>query len=469
MENYDAIVIGSGQGGNPLARRLSAIGWKVAVVERRHIGGTCINTGCTPTKAMIASAKAAHRAGRLKEYGITAGRPAVDLRSVIARKDRMVTEFRDGAESALIAAGVEIIAGEARFLGPEAIRVNLTGGGSQELSATHFFLNTGARAAVPEIPGIRESGYHTSTSIMEIESVPAHLLIIGGGYIALEMGQMFRRFGSEVTILTRGDRILSREDPDIALEMQTLLEDEGIRFHFNAAITRLEKRPDGSIGLHAATGPEQQVISGSHVLLAAGRTPNTGDLGLDLAGVEADSRGYLIVDQHLRTSNSRIFAIGDVKGGPAFTHVSYNDYLVVYRYLVEGTGPGITDRMVPYCIFTDPEFARAGLNEEEARQKGLNFRVASLPMSSVARAIETGETRGFMKAIIDADTRQILGVGIIGPQAGELMSVLQIAMLGKITYDQLRDHMFAHPTLSEAINNLFIRLDRQDDKRRNAG
>lgn len=458
MEKFDAIIIGSGQGGNPLAKRLSADGWNVALIERKNLGGTCINYGCTPTKSMIASAKAAYQAKRSEEFGIKTDKIHVDMNYVARRRDEIVNNFRTGTAQAIESSGVKVIKGNACFTNADVVRVEFDTGNYLDLTARYFFLNMGASPEIPDIEGIYESGFHTSTSILKLNIVPQHMVIIGGGYIALEMAQMFRRFGSKVTILTRSGRLLTAEDEETSIEMKNILEQEGIDFYFNVQILKVQHTASGNCIVEALVDQNKNSFKGSHLLVATGRRPNTKYMNLGLAGIELDEKGYVVVDESLRTSNRQVYALGDIKAGPAFTHISYNDYLVVYNHLVKGKSIDIQNRMVPYCIFTDPELARIGLTENQATKMGLDFMTAKLPMSSVARAIEIGETRGFLKVITDRKTGHILGACVIGIQGGELMSILQIAMMGRLTAEQLKEAIFAHPTMAESINNLFLRL-----------
>ena len=462
MKQYDAIIIGSGQAGTPLARKLAAKGWKVVIIEKQFAGGTCINYGCTPTKTMVASAKNAFQARRAMEYGVRVENISIDMPAIIARKNKVVTEFRGGTERGLGSnANITLVYGVASFSGHKQVSVALNNGGTEEYTAEHIFINTGGRTAIPAIDGIADVPYLTSTTILDVTTVPEHLLIIGGSYIALEFGQMFRRYGSQVTILEHSSRFLPKEDQDVADEMQKILTEEGITIHLGVPIKKVGYDAGKAIAVTATIDGKEQILTGSQLLLAAGRVPNTNQLNLGKTGVTIDERGYIQVNDQLETTVPGIYALGDVKGGPAFTHISYNDYLVVYKNIIENANISIKNRMVPYCMFTDPELGRVGLNEDEAKKKGVRFTVAKLPMAYVARGIETGETRGFMKAIVDPDTRQLLGVSILGAQGGELMSLLQIAMLGGVTYEQLKENIFAHPTYSESINNLFMSLDNQ--------
>jgi len=459
MKKYDAIIIGSGQAGTPLAKKLAGAGWKTAIIERALVGGTCINYGCTPTKTMIASARVAYLARRGKEFGVPAHGFKMDMATVKARKDTVVTQFHDSTERQLEKTKhLDVIYGEAAFTGEKNIAVKLNKGGQQELIAKYIFINTGGRTAIPKIEGLETVDYLTSTSILDLTEVPKHLLILGGSYIGLEFGQMFRRFGSKVTILDNSPRFLPREDEDIANELRKILEDEGITIHTDAKAEYIKKATQLSV--RAFIEKEVKFLQCSHILVATGRVPNTDGLSLQLAGIKTDERGYICVNDKLETSVKGVYALGDVKGGPAFTHISYNDHLVIVKNLLNEQKISIKGRPVPYCMFTDPELGRIGITEQDARAQGKKIKVATLPMTYVARAIETGDTRGMMKAVVDAKSGKILGVAIIGTEGGEMMSVMQMAMAGGITHMELRDTIFAHPTWSESINNLFMALDK---------
>ncbi|EHQ26710.1 mercuric reductase [Mucilaginibacter paludis] len=460
MKIYDAIVIGSGQAGTPLAKKLAMAGKKTAIIEKRMVGGTCINDGCTPTKAMVASAKMAYLAGHSDNLGVHIKNFTVDLPQILKRKNEIVKSFQGGAQKGLEGtAGLDLIFGEAVFTGPQAIMVKLKDGGTEEMQADLIFINTGAKTAIPDVPGLSDIDYLTSTSILELETVPQHLLIIGASYIGMEFGQMFRRFGSKITMLETSPRALPKEDEDIAEEIVKILEAEEITFHADAKVTKVSKKPNGDLEAEITVVGETRLISCSHILVAAGRKPQTEALGLQKAGVETDDRGYVKVNDRLETNIPGVYALGDVKPGPAFTHIAYNDYTIVYRNLIEKANLSIKNRLVPYCMFTDPPLGRVGITEAEAKKQGLNYKVAKLPMQYVARAIEVGDTRGFMKAIVDADTKKILGVAILGEEGGEIVSVMQMAMVGGITYPEIRYMVFAHPTYSESLNNLFMKLD----------
>jgi pyruvate/2-oxoglutarate dehydrogenase complex dihydrolipoamide dehydrogenase (E3) component len=460
MKHYDAIVIGAGQAGGPLAKKLALSGKKTALIEKRWIGGTCVNDGCTPTKTMIASAKMAYQAANSAPLGVKIKNYSVDLQKIKKRKDDIVHLFRNGSQKGLESTkNLDIIFGEATFTGEKAISVKLNSGREKEFGADLFFINTGAKTVVPEIAGLQEIDYLTSTTILDLEEVPEHLLILGGNYIGLEFGQMFSRFGSKVTILEKSERIVSREDEDISVALTKIFKAEGITIHPQTIATGFKKKASGKITVTVSVNGKEEKIKCSHVLVAVGRKPQTETLNLQKAGIEIDEHGSIRVNNKLETSAAGIYALGDVKGGPAFTHISYNDYTIVYRNLLEGGKLSIADRPVPYCMFTDPQLGRIGLSETEAKKRGINYKVAKLPMENVARAIETGDTRGFMKAIVDTDTKQILGAAILGPEGGETMTVLQMAMAGGLTYEQVRYFVFAHPLFAESLNNLFMTLE----------
>ena len=456
-EKFDTIIIGTGQSGKPLALALGRAGRKTAVVEARHVGGTCINVGCTPTKTMVAAARVAYLARRGTDFGVHASAPRVDLAEVWARKQRVVEQFRRGGQRGLESVpAIELMFGEGSFADARTVRVRLNAGGERLLTADRIVINTGGRPVVPDIPGLADANWLDSSSVMELQVLPAHLVVLGGGYIGLEFSQMFRRFGARVTVITRDDRLIPREDPDISAEVEKILTEDGIDIVKSANTLRVEGR--GGVQVLVETPEGRREIAGSHLLVAIGRAPNSDLLNLAAAGVATDKAGYISVDNRLETGVPGIYAIGDVKGGPAFTHISYDDYRVLRANWLEGGGATIDGRYVPNTMFIDPQLATVGVNETEAKRRGLNYRVAKLPMTSVARAIEMSETRGFMKAIVDADTHQILGCTILGIEGGEIMSMLQIAMMGKLPYPVLREAIFAHPTLAESLNNLFATL-----------
>jgi dihydrolipoamide dehydrogenase len=462
MKEYDCIVIGSGQAGTPLAKKLAEAGKKTLLIEKRFVGGTCVNDGCTPTKTMVASARVAYLASKCNEMGVTIKGYKVDMRQVKKHKDDIVIKSRNGGQAAVEKTpNLDLLFGDATFIAAKTISVKPNKKGKAlEFKADQFFINTGAKTIIPDdIEGLDNIDYLTSTTILDIEKVPEHLLIIGGNYIGLEFGQMFRRFGSKVTILEKSARLLSREDEDISEEITNILEEEDIKVYTNAKTTKFKQKAGGKITATVTVDGKEEKIKCSHVLIAIGRAPQTDTLGLDKTGVKMDEKGNIMVNGKLETSKKGIYALGDVKGGPAFTHISYNDYTIVYRNLFEKQNLNINDRPVPYCMFTDPELGRVGISETEAKKQGLNYKVTKLPMAHVARAIETGDTRGFMKAIVDPKTKKILGAAVIGTEGGEIMSVLQMAMEGGITYDRIRYCVFAHPTYSESLNNLFMALE----------
>jgi pyruvate/2-oxoglutarate dehydrogenase complex dihydrolipoamide dehydrogenase (E3) component len=463
VQKYDTIIIGAGQAGGPLSTALAQAGWKTVLIERKHVGGTCVNEGCTPTKTMVASARVAHLARRAADYGVQTGPVTVDLAKVRQRKRDIVETFRQGSQGHIERTeGVDLLFGQARFVAAKTIEIQLNEGGVRQLAADIIFINTGGRPVMPPIEGLKSVPALDSTSIMELGTLPEHLLVLGGGYIGLEFGQMFRRFGSQVTIIQRGKRLLTREDADVAEEVTKILEEDGITVLLEANTFKAEHTASGQIQLTVKTPTGEQTLTGSHLLVAAGRAPNTDQLNLAAAGVETDARGFVQVNERLETNVPGIFALGDVKGGPAFTHISYDDFRIIRTNLLQGGNATTMDRLVPYTIFMDPQLGRVGLTEEEAIAQGRSFCVAKLPMRHVARAIEVDERRGFMKAITDAETDQILGVAILGIEGGEVMAVLQMAMMGGVPYTAIRDGVFAHPTLAESLNNLFQALDDEE-------
>jgi pyruvate/2-oxoglutarate dehydrogenase complex dihydrolipoamide dehydrogenase (E3) component len=449
MSNYDAIVIGSGQAGNPLCQKLADHAWTVALIEKEHLGGTCVNTGCTPTKTMVASAQVAHYARHAARWGVRTGDVGVDLAKVVARKNQIVGQMRGGLERKVQQReNLHLHRGHARFLDPHRLQV-----GDQVLEGERIFINTGTRVAVPPLDGLDAVPYLTNATIMELTEVPEHLVVLGGGYIGLEFGQMFHRFGSRVTVVHNGDQLLAREDADVAAELQKALEVEGLRFVLNARTTRVEQQ-GGQVALTAQTGSGSETVTGSHLLVATGRRPNSDDLGLENAGVATDARGFIRVNNRLETGVPGVWALGDVKGGPAFTHISYNDYQIVYANLIEGRSLTTDNRYVPYSVFTDPQLGRVGLTEKEARAGGRRLKVGQIPMGWVARAIERDETAGLMKLVVDADTDRILGAAILGTEGGELVQLLGAVILAGAPYTLLKGAVYIHPTLAEGFWSL---------------
>jgi pyruvate/2-oxoglutarate dehydrogenase complex dihydrolipoamide dehydrogenase (E3) component len=457
-ERFDAIVLGTGQAGKPLALDLGAAGRRTAVVERQYVGGTCINVGCTPTKTMVASARVAYLARRAADYGVRCGPVAVDMAQVRRRKQAIVDDFRTGGQRRLEEAeNVELIFGAGRFTAPKVVEVTLKAGGARTLTADAIFINTGARPARPALDGLDSVAALDSTSIMELSALPEHLLILGGGYIGLEFGQMFRRFGSAVTVVQHGKQLLAREDPDVAEEVHQVLQEDGIEVLLQTEATRVQAAAGGVV-LQLRGPAGDRTVAGSHLLVAAGRTPNSDGLNLAAAGVRVDARGFIPVNDRLETNVAGIYALGDVKGGPAFTHISYDDYRIIRNNLLRGGQSTTKDRLVPYTVYIDPQLGRVGLTEQEARAQGRTIRVAKIPMSWVARALEMAEPRGFLKAVVEAETGQILGAAVLAVEGGEIMSMLEIAMMARLPYTALQDGIFAHPALAEGLNTLFMNL-----------
>jgi pyruvate/2-oxoglutarate dehydrogenase complex dihydrolipoamide dehydrogenase (E3) component len=453
-EKYDAIVIGAGQAGGPLSTALAKSGRRTVLIEREHVGGTCINEGCTPTKTMVASARVAYLARRGAEYGVETGPVRVNLGRVRERKRRIVERFRSGSERRIEGIeGLDFVCGDARFVGRRSVAVD-----GRTIEAELVFINTGGRPAAPDLPGLSRLAPLDSTSVMELDHVPEHLLVLGGGYIGLEFAQMFRRFGSRVTIVQRDRQLLPLEDEDVAEAVLGILREDGIDVLLQAE-ARCAERADGGIRLAVGGVDGERALLGSHVLVAVGRVPNTDRLAPEAAGVETDSKGFIRVNERLETTAPGVYALGDVKGGPAFTHISYDDYRVIRTNLLDGGKRTTGDRPVPYTVFMDPQLGRIGLSERDAVKEGRPYRVATMPMSYVARALETDEPRGLMKVLVDPETRQLLGAAVLGIEGGEVMAALQLAMMGNLPYDRIRDAVFAHPTLAESLNNLFSTLD----------
>lgn len=448
MTAYDAIIIGTGQAGPPLARRMAGLGMQVAVVERGRFGGTCINTGCTPTKTLVASAYAAHVARRGADYGFTAGDVRVDMKRVKARKDHVVGLSNRGVERSLKSLeNCHVHEAHARFLSPREVQA-----GSEILTSDRIFINVGARAAVPGIPGLDHVDYLTNSSMMDIDFLPRHLLVLGGSYVGLEFGQMYRRFGSEVSIVQRGPRLLSHEDEDVSAEVTDILTREGITVVPDAKCLRVDQQGDDIVMTVACDGTSE--LRGSHLLVATGRRPNTDDLGLDSAGVKRDERGYIVVDDELRTSVPGIWALGDCNGEGAFTHTSWNDYQIVAANLLDGESRRVSDRIPAHALYTDPPLARVGMSEADVRKSGRPVLIAKLAMEDVSRAFEKGETEGFMKILVDAETQQILGASFLGSSGDEAIHCVLDVMYAKAPYTLLRRAMHIHPTVAEFIPSM---------------
>ncbi len=446
-QKFDAIIVGAGQAGPPLAGRLTAAGQTVAVIERKLIGGTCVNSGCIPTKTLVASAHAAHLARRGAEYGVGTGDITVDMAKVKARKDKVMLDDRHGVESWLEDMdGCTLIRGHARFESPHTIRVD-----GQVLEADKIFLNVGGRAVVPDLPGLSDIDFLTNVSILELDTAPEHLVIIGGSYIALEFAQMYRRFGARVTVIEKGPRLASREDEDVSAAIKEILEAEGIDVVVGATAIQIAKRDDG---FEVVPKEGAAPIAGTHLLLAVGRRPNTDDLGLEQAGVQTDGRGYIVVDDQLRTNVEHIWAMGDCNGRGAFTHTSYNDFEIVAANLLDGIRRRVSDRITTYALYIDPPLGRAGMTVDQVRKSGRKALVGKRPMTRVARAVEKGETKGFMKVVVDAETDEILGAAILGVGGDEVVHAILDVMSAKAPCITLSRTMHIHPTVSELVPTL---------------
>jgi pyruvate/2-oxoglutarate dehydrogenase complex dihydrolipoamide dehydrogenase (E3) component len=449
MKTYDAIIIGSGQGGNPLARAIAGREEQVALLESGPLGGTCVNTGCTPTKTMVASAQVAHYARNAARWGVNSGSVTVDLPAILRRKTDIVTQFRSGWEKSFgNDERIHLYRGRARFTGPSQLEIN-----GETLKGSRIFIDTGSAPSIPRIEGLDAVPYLTNVTLLELDSVPEHLLVLGGGYVGLEFGQMFRRFGSKVTVIQSAERILPNEDEDVTTELQRCLESEGIELLVQARATNIGGGA-GHVELTVETLNGSRTLSGSHLLVATGRTPQTKDLNLGAAGVETDSKGFVRVNERLETTAPGIWALGDVTGGPAFTHISYNDFQIIFGNLYEGRHLSTAQRIVPYAVYTDPSLGRVGLTEKAARAQGCKLKIGTTPMTSVARAMERGETAGFMKIVVDADTNLVLGASILSVEGGELVQILSTLMLAQKPYTLLRGAIYIHPTLAEGFFRL---------------
>jgi len=446
MPGFDAIIIGTGQAGPGLAGRLAATGVKVAVIERGRFGGTCVNTGCIPTKAMVASAYAIHTARRGQEYGFAASQVEVDMKAVKARKDRISGQSRDGVEKWMKStANITVYQGHGRFESAREVSV-----GGERLTAERIFINVGGRATIPDIPGLAQISYLNNSSLLNLDVVPRHLIVVGGSYVGLEFGQMFRRFGSQVTVLEMGPRLVGREDEDVSAAVREILEREGVEIRVNAKCIRFEKRGEEIVaGAECKEGAPE--VQGSHVLLAVGRRPNTGDLGLDKAGVATDSHGYITVDDQLRTTVPGIWALGDCNGKGAFTHTSYNDFEIVAANLLDNDARRVSDRIVAYNLYIDPPLGRAGATEAEVRRSGRKALIGTRPMTRVGRAIEKGETQGFIKILVDAETKQILGASVLGTGGDEVIHCILDLMYARAPYTVMQRAVHIHPTVSELL------------------
>src|SRR5688572_8599901 len=452
--NYDAVIIGAGQAGPPLAVRLAGAGRKVAIIERNQFGGTCVNTGCIPTKTLIASARVAHMARRAMEYGVGIDSSiTVDMKRVKERKDAVVRRSNEGVEKWLRGTeNLTVYKGHARFEGPRQLRI-----ADQLIEADQIFINVGARANVPPLPGLDQVSYFNNSTMMKVDFVPEHLIVVGGSYVGLEFGQMYRRFGSEVTIVEMGPRLVRREDEDVSEAIREILENESIHIRLDAECIALEKQGDKvAVDLNCSTGDKK--VIGSHLLLAVGRVPNTDDLGLDKAGVAVDQRGYVQVDDQLCTNVPGIYALGDCNGRGAFTHTSYNDYEIVAGNLLDNDKRRVSDRITAYALYTDPPLGRAGMTESAVRKAGRKALMATRPMTRVGRAVEKGETQGFMKILVDADTKEILGASLLGIECDEVIHSILDVMYAKAPYTVIQRAMHIHPTITELIPTLLGEL-----------
>jgi pyruvate/2-oxoglutarate dehydrogenase complex dihydrolipoamide dehydrogenase (E3) component len=452
-EGFEILVLGSGAGGKLLAWHLARSGRRTVVVERRWIGGSCPNVNCLPSKNEIHSAKVAWLLRHGAEYGARAGRVEIDMAMVRARKRNMVDQQIAAHLRNYQTSGAELVMGSGRFVAPKTLEVRLNEGGTRVLAGDRVFINVGTHAAIPGVPGLDAAFPLTNIEALELDRVPRHLIVLGGGYVGLELAQAYRRFGSRVTVIEHGKQLMVREDPDVSETLQRILTDEGIDFLVGPEITRVEGRSGKEVTLLVRTLAGEQRIEGSDILVAAGRIPNTADIGLDKAGVEWDARGFVRVNERLETSAPDVWAIGECAGSPQFTHVSEDDFRIIRDNLAGGKR-STRDRLVPYCMFTDPPLARVGLSEADAKRQGLDARVASLPMTSVLRAQTTGETQGFMKVLIAGRDDRILGFTMVGPEAGEVVATIQAAMLAELPYSMLRDAVLAHPTMAEGLGAL---------------
>lgn len=459
IETFDDIILGGGKGGKSLAMALGPAGHKVALIERGQIGGSCINVACIPTKTLVASAKIFEQAKRAQEFGLNLEQPAPGLAGIIERKRRVVKGMVDKHHTLFSTTkNMEFLLGSGKFTDKKVIEVKLADGTQRLLTATRIYINTGSKTSIPEIEGLSEIPYLTSTSIMELDKLPAHLAIVGGGYIALEFAQIFARLGSRVTVLLRGKRFLPNEDLDVAEMVKELLSQDGITFRSGVVIDSVSKSGE-RVMLKLKTGANQESFECSHLMVAIGRTPNTADLNLAACGVETDSRGNIKVNDQLETNVPGIWALGDCNGGPLFTHVSWDDYRIVRDNVLKNANRSTKDRLVPYTLFIDPELGRVGLTEEQAKQKGYDVLVAKMAAQNIPRANTSGESKGMLKAIVDKRNGQILGCSLLCHSAGEVMSVVQTAMLGKLTYTTVRDTIYTHPTMAESLNLLFAGID----------
>lgn len=464
--SYDALIIGSGQAGNPLATALADAGQQVALIEESQLGGSCINFGCSPVKSMLASAERAHQFRTAADFGVRGGQPTVDMAAVVARKNEIIGALREGTRKNLTHehTGITVLDGHAAFTGPRTVCFAPPTGPARELTARRIFINTGTHAAIPDIDGLDGLPYLTTTQLLDLTELPEHLLILGGGYIGVEFSQMFRRFGSAVTIVEVHHQLLEHEDGDVCQALTRILTDEGVQVIPDATVRHVSRNADGVFTLTTSTSQGERRLHGSHLLVATGRTPNTNALGLDQAGVRVNEKGYIQVNEHLETSVRGVYALGDVHGGPQFTHISYDDFRVIRDNLLKrGSRRSARQRPLPYCVYTEPQLGRIGLNEQQAQEQGVAYRVAILPVSTIGRARETGRTAGFWKVLVD-DQDRILGASVLCAEGGEVMTMFQLIMMGKLKYQQLEDMVIAHPSWAEGLNNVFAKLPKVNKK-----
>jgi pyruvate/2-oxoglutarate dehydrogenase complex dihydrolipoamide dehydrogenase (E3) component len=453
IERYDILVIGSGESGKWITWTLAQAGHRTAVVERKYIGGSCPNIACLPSKNVIRSAKANWFAKHGEEYGVESGPVSTDMKGVLARKRKMVEGEVQFHLDRFKATGAELIKGEARFVSPKTVEVRLNEGGERTVSGDRVFLDLGSRAALPDIPGLAAAKPTTHVEALDLDRLPGHVIVLGGGYVGLELAQALRRFGSEVTVIELGRQLVSGEDPDIVEALLNNFKNEGIKVLVETRVREVSGVSGANVRIRAENSQGEQVIEGTDLLVATGRTPNTHRIGLEAAGVELDARGYIKVNERLETTAAGVWAMGDCAGSPQFTHVAFDDFRVV-RDNLNGGNRTTRNRLVPFCMFTDPELARVGLNETEAKKQGLAYRLARLPMAAVLRAVTLGETRGFVKMLIDAQSDRILGFTAFGVEASEMLAAVQTAMLGQLPYTVLRDAIFTHPTVAEGLVGL---------------
>jgi pyruvate/2-oxoglutarate dehydrogenase complex dihydrolipoamide dehydrogenase (E3) component len=454
QKHYDILILGGGEAGKYLAWTMAKLGKRTAVIERQYLGGSCPNVACLPSKNLIYSAHVAALTRRHQEFGISTGPISLDMGHVQKRKQGMVQGLLALHADRFDSSGAELIWGEGRFSGDRKIRVALNDGGELTLTGERVFLNLGSRAAIPDIPGLRGSNPMTHVEALNLSEVPEHLVILGGGYVGVEFAQAFRRLGSRVTLIARGSQLLSREDPDVALAVLALLEDEGVSVRLNCDVTAVEGRSGQAVEVNISSGGIRETVTGTAILAALGRTPNTSGIGLEDAGIEVTSSGHVRVNERLETSASQVWAMGECAGSPYFTHASYDDFRVV-RDNLNGHQRSTSERTIPYCVFTDPPLARVGMNEREAQALAVDYRIATMPIASVLRTRTISEPRGFMKALVEAATGRILGFAAFGAESTELMSAMQVAILAGLPYTRLTDAVFAHPTMSEGLSFLF--------------